>query len=969
MKRHGARLDTRFPIRSLTTLAFLTAGLVGWLGYEGYRAYRVADFTEKQSFRIEELRGVITHLDEVLTMSCRMAALTGDSAWEVRYLRFEPELDAAIREAMELAPDAQGGEAATRTDAANRKLVEMEKRAFGLIHEGRLEEARALLVSGDYESQKEIYAKGMADLGLGLRRFAGVAALSERRWAFLHVVAAVVIVAALAIAWLLLLRVMMGWRADLLNAHEESKRRSTVLDGINRALVEALKCESDDEAARACLGVAQELTNSNIGFVGEVNATGRFDTIALSNPGWDACTIPRSESAVMLKNMELRGIWSRALKEGKSQIVSDPASDPDRVGIPEGHPPLTSFLGVPLTQSGKTVGMIGLANKDSGFDAADREAVEALSVAFAEALSRKRAEQALRLDESRLEALLQLSKMAHEPLDKITNYALEEAVRLTKSQIGYLAFMSEDETVLTMHAWSKHAMKECAIADKPIVYPLEDTGLWGEAVRQRKPIITNDYLAPSPLKKGYPEGHVEVIRHMNVPIFDGERIVAVAGVGNKDRDYDDADVRQIALLMQEMWRILERKRSEEALRKHREQLEELVQQRTGELQKVNTRLEREIGEREQAETALREERNLLRTLIDSLPDYIYVKDSKSRFILNNQAHLRVLRAKTQEEILGKTDFDIFPSELAAPYYADEQTVMDSGQPLLDREEVTIDPLGRKQWLRTEKVPFRDSHGAVVGLMGISHDITARKRAEEKLDETMKELERSNKELEQFAYVASHDLQEPLRMVVSFLQLLEKRYTGKLDAAADEFIAFAVDGAKRMKKLINDLLAYSRVGTKGKPFEAVELQTVLDAALANLKVAVEQSGALVTHDALPTIVADPGQMAQLFQNLIGNAIKFHRDEAPRVHVGVEKRGGAFQFFVRDNGLGIDPKDHERIFDVFQRLHGRDEYEGTGIGLAICKKIVTRHGGSIWVESQRGTGSTFYFTIGGRGGDVS
>ena len=253
------------------------------------------------------------------------------------------------------------------------------------------------------------------------------------------------------------------------------------------------------------------------------------------------------------------------------------------------------------------------------------------------------------------------------------------------------------------------------------------------------------------------------------------------------------------------------------------------------------------------------------------------------------------------------------------------------------------------------------NGRLKGLVVCSFDITKQRRAEEESRLTLADLERSNKELEQFAYVASHDLQEPLRMVSSYTQLLARRYQGQLDAAANEFIAYAVDGANRMQKLINDLLAYSRVGTRAKALAATDCTAVLDQALANLKAAIETSGAVVTHDPLPTVMHDNLLLVQLFQNLIGNAMKFHVEMPPRIHVSAGQKGDEWVFAVRDNGIGIDPQYAERIFTIFQRLHTREEYAGTGIGLAICKKIVERRGGRIWVESQPGRGSTFYFTI--------
>ena len=259
-------------------------------------------------------------------------------------------------------------------------------------------------------------------------------------------------------------------------------------------------------------------------------------------------------------------------------------------------------------------------------------------------------------------------------------------------------------------------------------------------------------------------------------------------------------------------------------------------------------------------------------------------------------------------------------------------------------------------------PLASSEGVLL-TMAI-RDITTRKKAEAHLLQTIAELRRSNEELGQFAYIASHDLQEPLRMVASYTQLLARRYKGKLDADADEFIAFAVDGANRMQRLIQDLLLYSRVGTTGMNRRNVSSEDALDQAIENLRGAIEHSAALVTHGPLPTVWADEGQLVQLFQNLVGNGIKYQKAGVPRVHISSARSGPAtWRFSVCDNGMGIESKYFERIFGMFQRLHKPTEFAGTGIGLAICKKIVERHGGTISVESQLGEGSAFHFALAG------
>jgi PAS domain S-box-containing protein len=280
--------------------------------------------------------------------------------------------------------------------------------------------------------------------------------------------------------------------------------------------------------------------------------------------------------------------------------------------------------------------------------------------------------------------------------------------------------------------------------------------------------------------------------------------------------------------------------------------------------------------------------------------------------------------------------------------------------------------GSYRWHLARNLPLLDSDGNVLKWFGTATDIDDQKRAQETIQRSQEELERavaertlelsrSNAELEQFAYVASHDLQEPLRMVASYTQLLAERYRGRLDSDADEFIGYAVDGAVRMQALINDLLTYSRAGATAEPHGEVDCDLVLTRTLENLRGAIQESAAKIETSALPTVWGDAMQLGQVFQNLIGNAIKFRGPEPPMVRVSATDAGDAWLFRIRDNGIGIDPKYSDRIFALFQRLHSRDEFPGTGIGLALCKKIVEQHGGELGFESTPGNGSTFYFTI--------
>jgi PAS domain S-box-containing protein len=371
---------------------------------------------------------------------------------------------------------------------------------------------------------------------------------------------------------------------------------------------------------------------------------------------------------------------------------------------------------------------------------------------------------------------------------------------------------------------------------------------------------------------------------------------------------------------------------------------------------------RDISIRKAAEENLRQSEERLSLVVTNVTDYaILMLDLDGRVVTWNEGAERI-KGYRAEEILGR-DFACF-------YTAED---IANGVPARELAKVTENGRSEQEGWRVRKdgsqfyanvviTALRDKSGKLRGFGKIARDITERIRTEEHRAKIAGELKRSNDQLEQFAYVASHDLQEPLRMVASYTQLLAKRYKGRLDSDADEFIDYAVDGCNRMQSLIRDLLAYSRSGADSKVLQKVSAESALKEALTNVRAAMEDSGAMVTHDLLPDLMTDETQLVQVFQNLIGNAIKYHRAAAPLIHVSAMKnRDKEWIFSVRDNGLGIAPQYFERIFIIFQRLHGKQEFGGTGIGLAICKKNLEQLGGRIWLESQLDKGSTFYFAL--------
>ncbi len=512
---------------------------------------------------------------------------------------------------------------------------------------------------------------------------------------------------------------------------------------------------------------------------------------------------------------------------------------------------------------------------------------------------------------------------ASHSLDELLQATLDEVEVLTDSSVGFYHFVETDQRSLWLQAWSTRTLRDmCTAEGKGLHYDINEAGVWADCVRELGPVIHNDYPA-LPHRKGMPSGHADIIRELVMPVFRGDRIVAILGVGNKPLDYDASDIETVSLLADLAWDIAERKKAEGALRESQERLELAMEGADLAMWDWNIQTGALVFNRRWAEM-LGYSPDEIRPNLDSWEDSIHPEDSER------------VKGALNRHVAGDT-------------------------PSCEMEYRIATKSGEVRWVLTRgKVVERDNDGRPLRATGTWLDITDRKRVEELLQDRTESLERSNRDLEQFAYVAAHDLREPLVAVGAYLKLLERRCSEKLDDEGHKFLSRALQTTLRMDGVIQSLLAYSRIGNDAPSMEPVDCEVALQNALANLHSAIEGCGATVTHDALPTLMANATQMLQLFQNLLSNAIKFRSNQPLKIHVGCVRRGGEFQFSVEDNGIGIEPPYFERIFRIFQRIQNGSYRPGTGIGLANCKRIVECHGGRIWVESEPGKGSTFFFT---------
>lgn len=544
---------------------------------------------------------------------------------------------------------------------------------------------------------------------------------------------------------------------------------------------------------------------------------------------------------------------------------------------------------------------------------------------------RMKAEEALRLDESRLETLVKLNQMSEASLQEIIDFAREEGVRLTSSNMGYIAFVDEDEMIMRIVSWTDNAMNRCKVEDKKLEYKIRKTGLWGEAVRKRKVFINNNYRDPNPLKRGYPKGHVDIVRHMDVPIFEGDRVVALAGVANKAQDYDNSDVRQLTLLMQGMWRLVQRRKAEEKIRKSEDKF---------------------------------------RTIFSSTNDAIFMHDFDGNLMEVNRAAYEKL-GYSREEMLSMNTMDLNTRPSVEEIPERINYLKEKGNAIFEATYENKDGTPIPMEISAQIIEYEDKPSILV----VARDVTERKKAEEELKRYAEELAEANEELksldkmkDEFLSNVSHELKTPLTSIKGYTQLLSDGTLGELNEEQLKAQKTVSRNSDRLKRLVDSLLYLSRIqaGTVEYFFEPLQIGELLGHIQEDLKIQADQKRInleLKLDEDMPLINGDRDKLTDMITNIVDNAIKFTPEEG-NITINSFVDDKDIHITVKDTGIGI-PK--EMIDNLFQRFYQIDasrkrKYGGTGLGLYISKTIAEAHKGTIWIESEgEGRGTEVHIRI--------
>lgn len=667
----------------------------------------------------------------------------------------------------------------------------------------------------------------------------------------------------------------------------------------------------------------------------------------------------------------------------------------------------------------------------------------------------RESERKLLLTYKRLEALVKILKYDTSDRQQFLDYALEELIKLTESKIGYIYYYNEEKEEFILNSWSKDVMPQCKVLNPQTCYQLAETGIWGEAVRQRKPVMLNDFQAENPLKKGYPPGHVHLTKYLTIPVFSKNSIVAVVAVANKETDYDESDILEMTILMDAAWKALEKAEAEEKLKLSEEKYKRTFESANigisltnpdGSLANVNDTFckmigytKKELSEMNFADLTypedLEESRECVRSILSGEKESMrfekrYVrKDGKifwadvSTTLLRDDSgkpvyfvtHINDIseRKKLEQEkfrmnfIIEKSlnEIYVFDTESLKFIYTNPGALKNIGYtqeeiksltPLDFKPEFTeemfrkfVAPLisGEKERLVFETI-HRRKNGSVYNvevylqcleqegkklLYAIINDITERKNAEKEIldlnrdlerrvTERTRQLETAVKELEAFSYSVSHDLRAPLRTVQGFTKILLEDYGNALDDEGRRLCSIISSGASKMGMLIDDLLNFSKVGKGTINHTILNMNSIVNSVYDELTGFSEKSTIHLTINDLHNAPGDPSMIKQVWQNLISNAVKYSsKNPSPEIIISSSAREGKIIYSVKDNGVGFESQYKHKLFNIFQRLHSGEEFEGNGVGLAIVKRIISRHGGEVWAESEPGEGALFSFSL--------